>query len=69
MAVCRAQFGRDARRSVVIVFKFFGDTSEMPGRGYLEAVLRARLDRMESVLADRECDVGAPGAAYEIVDA
>jgi glutathione S-transferase len=36
------------------LLKFSGDTSESPGRQHLEAFLRARLDRMESVLADRE---------------
>jgi len=36
------------------IFKFSGDTAETPGRKHLNAFLSARLQHMESVLAERE---------------
>ena len=36
------------------IFKFSGDTAETPGRKHLDAFLSARLEHMESVLAERE---------------
>lgn len=41
------------------IFKFCGDTIETPGRKHLDAFLGARLQHMESVLADREWLSGA----------
>jgi glutathione S-transferase len=36
------------------LFKFSGDTADTPGRQHLEAFLQARLQHMDTVLADRE---------------
>ena len=36
------------------IFKFSGDTVETPGRKHLDAFLQARLQHLESVLAERE---------------
>lgn len=36
------------------LFKFSGDEERTPGRQHLDGFLRARLDRLESVLADRQ---------------
>lgn len=36
------------------LFKFFGDTTESPGRKHLDDFLTLRLQRMETVLAGRE---------------
>jgi glutathione S-transferase len=36
------------------IFKFSGDSAETPGRKHLDAFLHARLQHMESVLAERE---------------
>lgn len=41
------------------MFKFTGDTSQSPGRLSLEGFLRARLDRMEAVLSEREWLAGS----------
>lgn len=41
------------------LFKFSGDETKTPGREHLDAFLRARLDRMESVLTGREWLAGS----------
>jgi glutathione S-transferase len=41
------------------LFKFAADTADTPGRKHLEAFLSARLQHMESVLAEREWLAGA----------
>jgi glutathione S-transferase len=41
------------------LYKFAADTADTPGRKHLEAFLSARLQHMESVLAEREWLAGA----------
>ncbi|CAN7344042.1 glutathione S-transferase family protein [Pararhizobium sp. LjRoot238] len=41
------------------IFKFSGDTAETPGRKHLDEFLKARLQHMEAVLAEREWLAGS----------